>query len=259
MRTPYDIVTLARDKDRPNAKFFIDHIFDDFIEFHGDRYYGDDFSIVGGIASIDGRSVTIIGINKGRTTEEKLKSNFAMPEPEGYRKALRLMKQAEKFSRPVICLVDTPGANCGVGAEERGQGEAIARNLLEMSTLNTPIISVIIGEGGSGGALALSVSDKVFMMENSIYSILSPEGFSSILWKDPSRVVEACEVMKITSKDLLQFKIIDDIILEDKDCERTSINLKQKINRSLSDLENLETDELLDKRYKKFREIGNFY
>ncbi len=182
-----------------------------------------------------------------------------MAEPEGYRKALRLMKQAEKFSRPVICLVDTPGASCGVGAEERGQGEAIARNLLEMSTLKTPIISVIIGEGGSGGALALSVSDRVFMMENSIYSILSPEGFSSILWKDASRVKEACEVMKITSKDLLQFKIIDDIILEDKDCERTSINLKEKINSSLSDLENLETDELLNERYKKFREIGNFY
>ncbi|MGL5694257.1 MAG: acetyl-CoA carboxylase carboxyl transferase subunit alpha, partial [Peptostreptococcaceae bacterium] len=204
----WDKVNIARHKDRPNARFYIDNIFDEFIELHGDRNYRDDKAIIGGIARINNFNVTVIGINKGKTTKENIEANFGMVHPEGYKKSLRLMKQAEKFKRPVICFVDTPGAFCGVGAEERGQGQAIAQNLLEMSNLKTPIISVVIGEGGSGGALALAVGDKVYMMENSIYSILSPEGFASILWKDVSRSKEAALAMKITAQDLKSFNII---------------------------------------------------
>ncbi len=186
-KSPWDKLNIARDKNRPNARFYIENIFNDFIELHGDRYYKDDSAIIGGIASVNNINVTVIGINKGKDTGENIKNNFGMPHPEGYRKALRLMKQAEKFNRPIICFVDTPGAFCGIEAEERGQGEAIAQNLLVMSKLKTPIISIIIGEGGSGGALALAVANKVYMLENSVYSILSPEGFASILWKDATR------------------------------------------------------------------------
>ena len=210
----WEKVNIARHKDRPTGSYYIKNIFDDFIELHGDRNFGDDAAIIGGIGYLNKVPVTVIAITKGANTKENIKRNFGMPKPEGYRKALRLMKQAEKFHRPVICFIDTPGAFCGVEAEERGQGEAIARNLMEMSRLKTPIISVLMGEGGSGGALALAVCDKVLMLEHAIYSILSPEGFASILWKDGSKAKEAAEVMKITAQDLYQFKIIDKIVKE---------------------------------------------
>ena len=199
-KTAWDIVMLARDSQRPKAKDYIENIVDDFIEFHGDRCFGDDKSIIGGIGKINGNAVTIIGQEKGSSTKEKMERNFGMTNPEGYRKALRLMKQAEKFHRPVITLVDTPGAYPGIGAEERGQGEAIARSLMEMSRLKTPIISIVIGEGSSGGALAIGVGDKIAMLENSVYSVLSPEGFASILYKDATKNKEASEKMKITAK-----------------------------------------------------------
>ncbi len=262
--SPWEKVNIARDKNRPNARFYIDNIFDEFIEFHGDRYYKDDNAVIGGIASINGINVTVIGINKGKSTIENIKNNFGMPHPEGYRKALRLMKQAEKFNRPVICFVDTPGAFCGIEAEERGQGEAIANNLIQMSNLKTPIISIIIGEGGSGGALALSIADRVYMLENSIYSVLSPEGFASILWKDSTRVKEACEVMKITANDLMEFNIIDDIIKEPlggahKSPELTCENIKERIIKDLDELTKLNSFEMMNIRYDKFRKMGNFY
>lgn len=262
--SPWEKVNIARHKNRPNAKFYIDNIFDEFIELHGDRYYSDDSAIIAGLASINNSSVTVIGINKGRNTQENIKNNFAMPHPEGYRKAMRLMKQAEKFNRPVICFVDTPGAFCGIEAEERGQGEAIASSLMLMSRLKTPTISIIIGEGGSGGALALSIADKVYMLENSIYSILSPEGFASILWKDVTRAKEASEVMKITSKDLMEFKIIDDIINEPLGgAHEDPIQMVESIkNIILNDLDNFtkhNIDELMKSRYDKFRKMGQFY
>lgn len=237
----WNIVEIARNKERPNVRFYIENIFDDFIEFHGDRNFRDDKAVIGGIASIDKISVTVIGVNKGKNLKENVDTNFGMVHPEGYRKALRLMKQAEKFNRPIICFVDTPGAYCGVGAEERGQGQAIAQNLMEMSRLKTPIISIITGEGGSGGALGLSVSDKVYMLKNSIYSILSPEGFATILWKDSSRTKEAAEVMKITALDLLSLGIIDNIIDEPIEGAHTnpslvSDNIKRLINSDLNNL-----------------------
>ncbi|ATD54866.1 acetyl-CoA carboxylase carboxyltransferase subunit alpha [Clostridium chauvoei] len=259
----WDKVNVARHKDRPNGKFYIDNIFENFIELHGDRNFGDDKAIIGGIASINNKSVTVIAITKGENTKENIERNFGMPNPEGYRKALRLMKQAEKFNRPVICFVDTPGAFCGIGAEERGQGQAIAQNLMEMSRLKTPIISIIIGEGGSGGALALAVADKVFMLEHSIYSILSPEGFASILWKDGSKAKEAAEVMKITAQDLREFKIIDKVIREPrggahKHKIRMALGIKKELLDSLKELENKNTKDLLSERYDKFRKMGNF-
>lgn len=211
---PWDKVKIARLVERPTTLDYINEIFTSFMEFHGDRLYGDDPSIVGGIAEFKGMKVTVIGTQKGRNLNENIERNFGMPHPEGYRKALRLMKQAEKFKRPIICFIDTPGAFCGIGAEERGQGEAIARNLLEISNLETIVISIIIGEGGSGGALALAVGDEVWMLENSIYSILSPEGFASILFKDAKKAKEASEVMGITAEDLINFGIIDRIIKE---------------------------------------------
>lgn len=212
--TPWDRVVLARMNDRPTSLDYIEMIFDDFIEFHGDRFYGDDPAIVGGIATLDGIPVTVIGEQKGRNTKENLFRNFGMPHPEGYRKALRLMKQAEKFKRPIITFIDTPGAYCGIGAEERGQAEAIARNLMEMSTIETLKIAIVIGEGSSGGALAISVADEIWMLENAVYSILSPEGFASILWKDASRAKEAADVMKMTAFDLKELGIINRIIKE---------------------------------------------
>lgn len=212
--TPWDRVMLARLNERPTSLDYIDMIFEDFIEFHGDRLYGDDPAIVGGIATLNGIPVTVIGEQKGRNTKENLYRNFGMPHPEGYRKALRLMKQAEKFKRPIITFVDTPGAYCGIGAEERGQAEAIARNLMEMSTIDTLKIAIVIGEGSSGGALAISVADEIWMLENAVYSILSPEGFASILWKDASRAKEAADVMKMTAYDLKELGIITRIIKE---------------------------------------------
>ncbi|MGL4731075.1 MAG: acetyl-CoA carboxylase carboxyltransferase subunit alpha [Clostridium sp.] len=259
--TAWDRVTIARKIERPTSLDYINNVFEDFIEFHGDRFYGDDLSIVGGIAKFKGMPVTVIAHQKGKNTKENILRNFGMPKAEGYRKALRLMKQAEKFKRPVICLVDTPGAFCGIEAEERGQGEAIAKNLFEMSNLKTPIISIVIGEGGSGGALALAVADEVWMLENSIYSILSPEGFASILYKDSSKAKQAAEDMKITSKDLLELGIIDRIIREPlggahNNLEQTSINIIKNLEESITRLKREPIEILLHQRYFKFRKIG---
>ncbi len=263
MTNAYNKVTIARRVTRPTAREYIDLIFDDFIEFFGDRAFKDDKAVIGGIASISGMPVTVIGIQKGHTLEENIKCNFGSPHPEGYRKALRLMKQAEKFKRPVINFINTSGAYCGVGAEERGMGEAIARNLFELSKLKTPVISIIIGEGGSGGALALALADKVWMLSNSVYSILSPEGFSSILWKDSSRASEAAELMKLTADDLLDIKIIDKIIMEpldgaENDLENISGEMKRSIVEELYSLCNKSTDDLLNERYERFRKFGEF-
>ncbi len=256
-------VQKARLKNRPTSLDYINNITDDFMELHGDRLYSDDKAIVGGIGFIGGKAVTIIGHQKGRDVKENIFRNFGMAHPEGYRKALRLMKQAEKFNRPIICFIDTPGAYCGLGAEERGQGEAIAKNLLEMSDLTVPVISIVIGEGGSGGALALGVANKIHMLENTIYSVLSPEGFASILWKDASRASEAAEVMKITSNELKEFGMIDTIIEEPiagagSNVERVSLNIKNRILEDLSELEILSEDELVEDRYEKFRKMGMY-
>lgn len=261
--TPWEKLTIARLVERPTALDYILSISDSFIELHGDRQFKDDPSIVGGLAVIEGISFTIIGQQKGRNTKENIKRNFGQPHPEGYRKALRLMKQAEKFKRPVLCLIDTPGAFCGVQAEERGQGEAIAKNLLEMSRLKTPIISIVIGEGGSGGALAMAVADEVWMLEHAIYSILSPEGFASILWKDASRAKEAAEVMKITAQDLKEFGIIDRIINEPlggahKDVTAMANEIKKNILEVILKLKDKPMDVLLEDRYNKFRKIGKY-
>lgn len=258
-----EVVKIARKVSRPSALEYINHIFTDFIEFHGDRNYKDDKAIVGGIALLGEIPVTVIGIQKGHTTEENIERNFGSPHPEGYRKALRLMKQAEKFKRPVITFINTAGAFCGIGAEERGQGEAIARNLFEMSEIEVPTISIIIGEGGSGGALALAVTDRVWMLENSIYSILSPEGFASILWKDASRSKEAAELMKITANDLYELKIIDKVIKEvqggaHNDFGFTANILKSNLETELNILMNKNVNELLEERYNRFRKFGAF-
>lgn len=259
--SPWQKINLVRMMERPTALEYIEKIFDGFIEFHGDRYFGEDKAIVGGIAYLNGEAVTVIAQQKGRNTKENIDRNFGMPNPEGYRKALRLMKEAEKFNRPVICFVDTPGAFCGVGAEERGQGEAIARNLMQMSELKVPIISIAIGEGGSGGALALAVADEVWMLENAVYSILSPEGFASILWKDSSRAREASEIMKITAKDLKDYGIIDKVINEPeggahKDVGLVSSYIKSELTVTLLKLNNKCIEQLLDNRYNKYRSIG---
>lgn len=261
MITAWEKVELARMLGRPTALDYIERISDDFIELHGDRYFADDAAIVGGIGFIDNMPVTIVAQQKGRNTKENITRNFAMPHPEGYRKSLRLMKQAEKFKRPVICFVDTPGAFCGIGAEERGQGEAIANNLLEMMMLKVPIISIFIGEGGSGGALALGVADRIYMLENSIYSILSPEGFASILWKDSTKAKEASEVMKLTAQDLKSFSVIDEIIQEPEggahiDVDKMAQDIKNIIVKDLDTLKNKSIDEILNNRYNKFRMMG---
>lgn len=257
----WDKVQLARMIERPRSRYYIDAICDEFIELHGDRRYGDDKAIIGGIGQIEGKAVTIIAQSRGITAKENIKMNFGMPHPEGYRKALRLMKQAEKFNRPIICLIDTPGAYCGVGAEERGQGQAIATNLFEMSRLQVPIISGIIGEGGSGGALALGVADKFFMQENAVYSILSPEGFSSILWKDAGKAKEAANKMKLTAQDLLKYDAIDDIILEPTggahhNPEAAAHAIKQYLLVQLNDLVKIDKAQLVELRYERFRKFG---
>ena len=261
--SPSEKRAIARLPERPTALNYIEKIFDSFIEFHGDRAFAEDASIIGGIASFNGRPVTLIGQQKGSSTEEKVKRNSGMPNPEGYRKSLRLMKQAEKFNRPVICFVDTQGAYPGLGAEERGQGEAIAKNLLEMSNLKTPIISIVIGEGGSGGALAMAVADEVWMLEHAVYSILSPEGFATILWKDISRAKEAADVMKITAQDLKRFGIIDRIIKEPvggahKNFTKTAESIKKALASALPILINKPTSELIDARYNKYRGMGEY-
>ena len=248
------ILKEARDQGRLTALDFAQGIFDDFIELHGDRNFRDDGAIIGGIGRLNGQAVTVVGIQKGRNLQDNLNRNFGQPHPEGYRKALRLMKQAEKFGRPVVTFINTAGAYPGVGAEERGQGEAIARNLMEMSDLKVPIIAIIIGEGGSGGALALAVADKVWMLENTVYSILSPEGFATILWKDGSRSEEAAELMKITSGELLNMGIVDKVIPERAYFTSEIIEaIKTAIIDELAELSQLSTEDLLDARYQRFR------
>ena len=258
---PGDKVYLARHPMRPNAKFYIDSLFSDFVEMHGDRLYGDDQSIVGGIGLFQEIPVTIIAQVKGKTLEDNMKHNFGMSHPEGYRKALRLAKQAEKFNRPIITFIDTPGAYPGIGAEERGQAEAIATSLMTFMELTVPTIAIIIGEGGSGGALALGVADRVMMLEHSIYSVLSPEGFASILWKDATRAKEAAKLMKLTSYDLHQFGVIDTVIEEPvggihKDADSVVTRLKEILYEELKNLLNQEKDILLQQRYQKYRNMA---
>ncbi len=252
----WDRVTAARQKDRPTAVDFIQAIFEEFFEMHGDRRFGDDAAVVGGVARLEGRPVTVIGIEKGRDTKEHVMRNFGCAHPEGYRKALRLMRQAEKFGRPVVCLVDTSGAYCGIGAEERGEGQAIAENLVAMMGLKVPVISVIIGEGGSGGALALAVADEVWMLENAIYSVLSPEGAASILWKDASRTKEAAEALKLTAQDLLSLGVIERVFSEEQGFENLYLELKAALCQTLCELQNKDVPTLLNDRYQKFRKIG---
>ncbi len=261
--TAWDKVELARSSSRPTALDYIDRIFDDFVELHGDRAFKDDKSIVGGLGRIGNQNFTIIAEQKGRNTKENIERNFGMPNPESYRKSIRLMKQAEKFKRPIVTFIDTKGAYPGIGAEERGQGEAIARSMMEMSSLKVPIISIVIGEGSSGGALAIGIGNIVIMLENSVYSILSPEGYASILWKDASRVKEAAEKMKLTAEDLYNFNVIDEIIKEplggaEKDINFVSNSIKDSILNNLEILNKLSGEELIENRYQKFRKIGEY-
>ena len=256
----WDRVQISRKKNRPVGTDYIEALFDDFMEFHGDRYFKDDHAIVGGIAHFHGMPVTVIAQAKGKTTKENLDRNFSMPSPDGYRKALRLMKQAEKFGRPVICFVDTPGAFCGLEAEERGQGEAIARNLYELSGLKVPVLSVVIGEGGSGGALAMAVADEVWILENAIYSVLSPEGFASILWKDSKRAAEAAEVMKLTADDLKRLGVVEQVIAEPEEftaetMEPVAMELEVQIMDFLEKYTVMDPESLTGRRYKRFRNI----
>lgn len=258
-----DRLEIIRHKNRPTVNDYIPAMFTRFMEFHGDRLCGDDAAIIGGIGYLSDTPVTVLAQVKGRNLEENKKSNFSMPHPEGYRKALRLAKQAEKFHRPVICLVDTPGAFCGVEAEKRGQGEAIARNLYEFMTLKTPVISVILGEGGSGGALALAVCDELAMLENALYSVISPRGAASILWKDGGREKEACEILKITAENLKNFGVCDVIISEPEggahlNKEQTADNIYEYLVNAVNRLSRVEIDTLLEQRYQKFRKIGMF-
>ena len=261
--SPWQKIQLARHPQRPYTLDYIKMIFDDFLELHGDRVFGDDKAIVGGIAKLNGQAVTIIGHQKGRDTKENIIRNFGMPHPEGYRKALRLMKQAEKFQRPIICFIDTPGAYPGLAAEERGQGEAIARNLLEMSLLKTPVIVIVVGEGGSGGALALGVGDKIAMLEHSVYSVSSPEACAAILWKDATKAQDAAKVLKLTAQNLKELGVIDEIIPEPlggahKNPLQMASNLKGFLQENLGILTQKELDVLLEERYSKLRGIGKF-
>lgn len=253
--TAYERVKLARDNNRPTGLDYIKHIFKGFIELHGDRRYADDPAIVAGIARLEGAPVTVIAIEKGHTAKERTFRNFGAPNPEGYRKALRLMKQAEKFGRPIICFIDTSGAYCGIGAEERGQGQAIAENLMEMSTLCVPIISILIGEGGSGGALALAVADRVWMLQNAVYSVISPEGCASILWKDPAKAETAAESLKLTAEDAKSLGVIERILSE------TDIGKKEFFDRIRTlltqEIKELAIDiDLVGNRYDRFRDLG---
>ncbi len=261
--TAWDRVEIARNPKRKTALDYIDNIFDEFIELHGDRNFKDDKSIVCGLGRIGEQNFTIIAQQKGRTTKENIERNFGMPNPESYRKAIRFMKQAEKFKRPVITFIDTKGAYPGIGAEERGQGEAIAKSMFEMAKLKVPIIAIVIGEGSSGGALAIGVGNKVFMLENAIYSILSPEGYSSILWKDSSRYKEAAEKMRLTAKDLYDLKVIDKIIKEpkeesDESFKKISNSLKKEIKQVIEEMKDKPEQQIVEERYEKFRNIGEY-
>ena len=255
----WEKVEIARNPKRKTSLEYIEKIFDEFIELHGDRNFKDDKAIICGLAKIDNTPFTIIAEQKGRTTKENIERNFGMPNPESYRKAIRFMEQAEKFNRPVITFIDTKGAYPGIGAEERGQGEAIASSMLKMAGLKVPIISIVIGEGSSGGALAIGVANKVFMLENAIYSILSPEGYASILWKDASKAEEAAEKMKLTAKDLYDLKVIDKIIDEPEDNFDILIqNLKNEIVETVDELKKLSKDDIVENRYRKFRNMGEY-
>ena len=259
----WEKVEIARNTKRKTSLEYIEKIFDEFIELHGDRNFKDDKAIICGLAKIDNTPFTIIAEQKGRTTKENIERNFGMPNPESYRKAIRFMKQAEKFKRPVITFIDTKGAYPGIEAEERGQGEAIAKSMFEMARLKVPVISIVIGEGSSGGALAIGVANKVFMLENAIYSILSPEGYSSILWKDPSRYKEAAEKMKLTAKDLYELNIIDKIIPEkdeisEENFSKTSEILKKEIIKEIKKSNKMTSEQIVEERYKKFRNITSF-
>lgn len=263
VKTAWEKVNIARAANRPTALDYIEYIFDEFIELHGDRQFKDDKAIVCGLGKIGNQNYTIVAEQKGRNTKENILRNFGMPNPESYRKALRFMKQAEKFNRPIITFIDTKGAYPGIGAEERGQGEAIARNMFEMARLNVPIIAIVIGEGSSGGALALGVGDKVIMLENAIYSILSPEGYASILWKDSSRAEEASSIMKLTAEDLYELKVIDKVLEEpeggaDKNIKEMSDKIKSEIVSNIKKLVKVSKDELIEERYQKFRKIGEY-
>ena len=258
--TAWERVKIAREPDRPTALDYIEDIFDEFIELCGDRYFKDDKSIVCGLGNIGKQNYTIVAEQKGRNTKENIERNFGMPNPEAYRKALRFMKQAEKFNRPIVTFIDTKGAYPGIGAEQRGQGEAIARNLMEMSDLKVPIIAIVIGEGSSGGALAIGVGDRILMLENAVYSILSPEGYASILWKDSSRAEEAAEKMRLTAKDLLDLGVIDEVLKESNgnaktDIEKMSEAIKKRIVALTKELKDLDVNELVEKRYEKFRNM----
>lgn len=261
--TACERLDIIRQKGRPTVNDYIPLIFNDFYEMHGDRLFGDDAAIIGGIAYLNNTPVTVIAQVKGRNIDENKKSNFAMPHPEGYRKALRLAKQAEKFNRPVICLIDTPGAFCGVEAEKRGQGEAIAKNLAEFMLLKTPVISVVLGEGGSGGALALGVCDELAMLENALYSVISPRGCASILWKDAAKEREAATVLKITADDCVNLKIAETIISEPKggahtDPKLMAENIYDYLCEVIKRKSEIPIDVLLNERYTKFRKIGEF-
>ena len=261
--TAWQKVEIARNPKRKTSIEYIEQIFDEFIELHGDRNFKDDQAIICGLGRIGNQSYTIIAEQKGRTTKENVLRNFGMPNPESYRKAIRFMKQAEKFNRPVITFIDTKGAYPGVGAEERGQGEAIAKSMFEMAKLKVPVISIVIGEGSSGGALAIGVSNKIYMLENAIYSILSPEGYSSILWKDSSRYEEAAEKMKLTAKDLYEMKVIDTIIpepveMKESDFKQVIKIIKQEIETDIAKMQEKTKEEIVEERYQKFRNLGEF-
>ena len=254
---------VARHQDRPNVDDYLGSIMQDFTEMHGDRAFADDAAITGGMAWFDGRPVVVIGHNKGRITKDKIRRNFGMPHPEGYRKALRLMKFAERFNRPIITFIDTAGAYPGIGAEERGQSEAIAHNLFEMSALKVPVISVVIGEGGSGGALALGVCNRLLMLEHSIYSVISPEGCAAILWKDGTKASEAAELLRLTAQDLSKLKVCDEVIKEPlggahRDAEAIAKNIEKALKKHLKELSKLSPEEIAEDRYRKFRAMGNF-
>ena len=261
--TAWQKVEIARNPKRKTSIEYIEQIFDEFIELHGDRNFKDDQAIICGLGRIGNQSYTIIAEQKGRTTKENVLRNFGMPNPESYRKAIRFMKQAEKFNRPVITFIDTKGAYPGLGAEERGQGEAIAKSMFEMAKLKVPVISIVIGEGSSGGALAIGVSNKIYMLENAIYSILSPEGYSSILWKDSSRYKEAAEKMKLTANDLYEMKVIDTIIPEPiemqiSDFDKVAKTIKNEIKKDVEKMQKQTKDAIVEQRYQKFRNLGTF-